>query len=76
LDELWSFVKTRQRLCQPWKNWRLATQINGCGSGLIHVTKSWSTSWWDAITSPLLTSESRGSRAGQMGTSGGSRLMN
>lgn len=56
LDELWSFVKKRKRICQPWKNWQPATATNGCGSGLIHATKSWSTSWWDVITSPMPTS--------------------
>lgn len=49
LDELWSFVKKRKRICQRLKNWLPSTATNGSGSGLIPSTKSWSTLSWVAI---------------------------
>lgn len=39
LDELWSFVKKKKRICQPWKDWRPSMETSGCGSGLIRATK-------------------------------------
>jgi len=40
LDELWSFVKKKKRICPPWKNWRLSMGINGYGLVLTRSTKS------------------------------------
>lgn len=32
MDELWSFVKKRKRICRHLKNWRRSMATNGCGS--------------------------------------------
>lgn len=56
LDELWSFVKKRKRICQHLKNWRPSMATNGCGSASIPATKSSSISSSDAITKLMPTS--------------------
>jgi len=53
LDELWSFVKKRKRICQPLKSWRPFMETNGCGSDSIRATKSCPTPWLVAIIKPM-----------------------
>lgn len=43
LDELWSFVKKRKRICLYLKNWQQSTATNGYGSASTRDTKSSST---------------------------------
>ena len=39
LDELWSFVKKRKRICHLLKNWQPSTATNGSGLDLTRSTR-------------------------------------